>query len=62
IVHATMYIAPDNVIPCEDIKENLNCLPIVTLKEGHLGWFAGENAPLGCPWTDPYVHGFPPRS
>ncbi|GJR98584.1 reverse transcriptase domain-containing protein [Tanacetum coccineum] len=30
-----------------DIKENLNCLPIVTLKGGHLGWVAGENAPLG---------------
>ncbi|GJV12261.1 RNA-directed DNA polymerase, eukaryota, partial [Tanacetum coccineum] len=24
----------------------------------HLGWVAGENAPLGCPWTDPMFMDF----
>ncbi|KAK9053084.1 hypothetical protein SSX86_029714 [Deinandra increscens subsp. villosa] len=51
-------IAPDRAIPREDIKENPNCLLIVTPKGGHLGWVAGENAPQGCPWTDPMVMDF----
>ncbi|KAI7736968.1 hypothetical protein M8C21_027244, partial [Ambrosia artemisiifolia] len=51
-------IAPDRAIPREDIKENPNCLLIVTPKGGHLGWVAGENAPVGCPWTDPMVMDF----
>nr|GEW26751.1 putative reverse transcriptase domain-containing protein [Tanacetum cinerariifolium] len=51
-------IAPDNAIPREDIKANPNCLLIVTPKGGHLGWVAGENAPVGCPWTDPMVMDF----
>ncbi|MFS8029732.1 hypothetical protein Hanom_Chr17g01525741 [Helianthus anomalus] len=51
-------IAPDRAIPREDIKENPNCVLIVTPKGGHLGWVAGENAPQGCPWTDPMVMDF----
>ncbi|KAL4570597.1 hypothetical protein LXL04_026255 [Taraxacum kok-saghyz] len=51
-------IAPDRAIPREDIKMNPNCLLIVTPKGGHLGWVAGESAPLGCPWTDPMVMDF----
>ncbi|KAK7312134.1 hypothetical protein VNO77_35762 [Canavalia gladiata] len=48
-------IAPYRGIPREDIKENPNCLLIVTPKGGHLGWVAGDEAPLGAPWTDPLV-------
>ncbi|KAJ1280204.1 hypothetical protein BS78_04G213300 [Paspalum vaginatum] len=48
-------IAPSRGIPREDIKENPNCLLIVTPKGGHLGWVAGDEAPFGCPWTDPIV-------
>ncbi|KAD3641407.1 hypothetical protein E3N88_30631 [Mikania micrantha] len=51
-------IAPDRAIPREDIKGNPNCLLVVTPKGGHLGWVAGENAPRGCPWTDPMVMDF----
>ncbi|KAF7828098.1 embryogenesis-associated protein EMB8-like [Senna tora] len=51
-------IAPSRGIPREDIKENPNCLLIVTPKGGHLGWIAGDEAPLGCPWTDPLVIDF----
>ncbi|XP_076881400.1 embryogenesis-associated protein EMB8-like [Bidens hawaiensis] len=51
-------IAPDKAIPRDDIKENPNCLLIVTPKGGHLGWIAGENDPVGCPWTDPMVMDF----
>ncbi len=28
---------------------------VVTLFGGHLGWVAGNEAPFGCPWTDPLV-------
>nr|CAB3450517.1 unnamed protein product [Digitaria exilis]CAB3505132.1 unnamed protein product [Digitaria exilis] len=48
-------IAPSRGIPREDIKANSNCLLIVTPKGGHLGWVAGDEAPFGCPWTDPIV-------
>ncbi|XP_062146653.1 embryogenesis-associated protein EMB8 [Alnus glutinosa] len=48
-------IAPSRGIPREDIKENPNCLLIVTPKGGHLGWVAGVEAPRGAPWTDPVV-------
>ncbi|KAL0016101.1 hypothetical protein SO802_003170 [Lithocarpus litseifolius] len=48
-------IAPSRGIPREDIKENPNCLLIVTPKGGHLGWVAGVDAPRGAPWTDPVV-------
>jgi len=48
-------IAPSRGIPREDIKANPNCLLIVTPKGGHLGWVAGDEAPFGCPWTDPIV-------
>ncbi|KAF3322441.1 embryogenesis-associated protein EMB8 isoform X1 [Carex littledalei] len=51
-------IAPSRGIPREDIKENPNCLLIVTPKGGHLGWVAGDEAPFGCPWTDPVVMEF----
>lgn len=51
-------IAPDRGIPREDIKQNPNCLLIVTPKGGHLGWVAGPGAPLGAPWTDPFVIDF----
>ncbi|KAL2527772.1 esterase/lipase/thioesterase family protein [Abeliophyllum distichum] len=51
-------IAPSRGIPREDIKENPNCLLIVTPKGGHLGWVAGGEAPLGAPWTDPMVMDF----
>lgn len=51
-------IAPSRAIPREDIKENLNCMLIVTPKGGHLGWVAGAEAPLGAPWTDPVVMDF----
>ncbi|KAG2398169.1 Embryogenesis-associated protein [Vigna angularis] len=51
-------IAPNRGIPREDIKENPNCLLVVTPKGGHLGWVAGDEAPLGAPWTDPLVMDF----
>ncbi|CAL0334275.1 unnamed protein product [Lupinus luteus] len=51
-------IAPNRGIPREDIKENPNCLLVVTPKGGHLGWIAGDEAPLGAPWTDPLVMEF----
>ncbi|KHN46491.1 Embryogenesis-associated protein EMB8 [Glycine soja] len=51
-------IAPNRGIPREDIEENPNCLLIVTPKGGHLGWVAGDEAPLGAPWTDPLVMDF----
>jgi hypothetical protein len=31
---------------------------IVTPQGGHLGWVAGDEAPFGCPWTDPIVMEF----
>uniref|UniRef100_A0A5B7C7H0 AB hydrolase-1 domain-containing protein n=1 Tax=Davidia involucrata TaxID=16924 RepID=A0A5B7C7H0_DAVIN len=51
-------IAPSRGIPREDIKENPNCLLIVTPKGGHLGWVSGVEAPRGAPWTDPVVMDF----
>ncbi|KAK2981920.1 hypothetical protein RJ640_019140 [Escallonia rubra] len=51
-------IAPSRGIPHDDIKENPNCLLIVTPKGGHLGWVAGSEAPRGAPWTDPVVMDF----
>lgn len=36
-------------------QANPNCLLIVTPQGGHLGWVAGDEAPFGCPWTDPIV-------
>ncbi|KAM0923606.1 hypothetical protein ACQ4PT_005406 [Festuca glaucescens] len=51
-------IAPSRGIPREDIKANPNCLLIVTPQGGHLGWVAGDEAPFGCPWTDPIVMEF----
>lgn len=51
-------IAPSRAIPRQDIKENPNCLLIVTPKGGHLGWVAGDDAPTGAPWTDPLVMDF----
>lgn len=36
-------------------QENPHCLLIVTPKGGHLGWVAGDEAPLGAPWTDTVV-------
>lgn len=51
-------IAPSRGIPREDIKANPNCLLIVTPEGGHLGWVAGNEAPFGCPWTDPIVMEF----
>ncbi|KAL6349476.1 hypothetical protein AAG906_034133 [Vitis piasezkii] len=51
-------IAPSRGIPREDIKENPNCVLIVTPKGGHLGWVAGPEAPRGAPWTDPVVMDF----
>ncbi|KAL5719011.1 embryogenesis-associated protein emb8 [Ranunculus cassubicifolius] len=51
-------IAPARGIPRDDIKENPNCLLIVTPKGGHLGWVAGDDAPIGAPWTDALVMDF----
>ncbi|KAK9716713.1 hypothetical protein RND81_06G252500 [Saponaria officinalis] len=51
-------IAPARGIPFKDIEENENCLLIVTPKGGHLGWVAGNEAPFGAPWTDPFVINF----
>jgi hypothetical protein len=45
-------ISPSRGIPREDIKENPNCLLVVTLNGGHIGWVAGDDAPFGAPWTD----------
>ncbi|KAK8591609.1 hypothetical protein V6N13_031648 [Hibiscus sabdariffa] len=45
-------IAPIEATPYEDIKENPNCMLIVTPQGGHLGWVAGDEAPFGAPWTD----------
>ena len=47
-----------NNLFCITSQANPNCLLIVTPKGGHLGWVAGENAPVGCPWTDPMVMDF----
>ncbi|XP_020084479.1 embryogenesis-associated protein EMB8 [Ananas comosus] len=55
---ATDPIAPSRGIPREEIKENPNCLLIVTPQGGHLGWVAGDEAPFGAPWTDPVVMEF----
>ncbi|KAL5539728.1 hypothetical protein UlMin_043857 [Ulmus minor] len=55
---ATDPIAPNRGIPREDIKENPNCMLIVTPNGGHLGWVAGDEAPLGAPWTDPIIMDF----
>ncbi|XP_020590731.1 embryogenesis-associated protein EMB8 [Phalaenopsis equestris] len=51
-------IAPSRCIPREEIKQNSNCMLIVTPKGGHLGWVAGEEAPFGAPWTDSVVMEF----
>ncbi|XP_076927679.1 embryogenesis-associated protein EMB8-like [Bidens hawaiensis] len=51
-------IAPARGIPREAIKMNSNCMLIVTPEGGHLGWVAGDEAPFGCPWTDPVVMDF----
>ncbi|KAF4389449.1 embryogenesis-associated protein EMB8 [Cannabis sativa] len=51
-------IAPNRGIPRKDIKENPNCLLIVTPQGGHLGWVAGDEAPIGAPWTDTVVIDF----
>nr|XP_043607339.1 embryogenesis-associated protein EMB8-like [Erigeron canadensis] len=51
-------IAPARGIPREAIKENSNCMLIVTPKGGHLGWIAGDEAPFGAPWTDRVVMDF----
>eukprot|EP00252_Welwitschia_mirabilis_P014777 TRINITY_DN3276_c0_g1_i3.p1 TRINITY_DN3276_c0_g1~~TRINITY_DN3276_c0_g1_i3.p1 ORF type:complete len:384 (+),score=49.73 TRINITY_DN3276_c0_g1_i3:235-1386(+) len=51
-------IAPYRATPQEEIKENANCLLVVTPYGGHLGWVAGNEAPFGAPWTDPLVMEF----
>lgn len=51
-------IAPERGIPREDIKENPDCLLVVTPKGGHLGWVAGPETPFGAPWTDSVVMEF----
>ncbi|KAI4312660.1 hypothetical protein MLD38_037462 [Melastoma candidum] len=51
-------ISPSRGIPRDDIKENPNCVLVVTPQGGHLGWVAGAEAPLGAPWTDPLVVDF----
>ncbi|KAM0059932.1 putative alcohol O-acetyltransferase [Helianthus debilis subsp. tardiflorus] len=51
-------IAPARAIPREAINANSNCMLIVTPEGGHLGWIAGDEAPFGCPWTDPVVMDF----
>ncbi|GAB4858099.1 Embryoproteinsis-associated protein emb8, variant 3 [Ancistrocladus abbreviatus] len=51
-------IAPARGIPRQGIEENQHCLLIVTPKGGHLGWVAGDEAPFGAPWTDPFVIDF----
>lgn len=51
-------IAPARGIPHEDIKENSNCMLIITPEGGHLGWLAGNEAPFGAPWTDSVVMDF----
>ncbi|KAI4312684.1 hypothetical protein MLD38_037485 [Melastoma candidum] len=51
-------IAPSRGIPPDDIKENPNCVLVVTPQGGHLGWVAGAETPLGAPWTDPLVVDF----
>eukprot|EP00252_Welwitschia_mirabilis_P001173 TRINITY_DN11092_c0_g1_i1.p1 TRINITY_DN11092_c0_g1~~TRINITY_DN11092_c0_g1_i1.p1 ORF type:complete len:464 (-),score=44.44 TRINITY_DN11092_c0_g1_i1:233-1624(-) len=48
-------IAPSRAIPEEEIKENSNCLLVVTPYGGHLGWVSGAEAPFGAPWPDPLV-------
>lgn len=40
------------------LKENPNCLLIVTPQGGHLGWVAGDEIPFGAPWTDHVVMEF----
>ncbi|KAI4312693.1 hypothetical protein MLD38_037494 [Melastoma candidum] len=51
-------IAPSRGIPRDDIKENPNCVLVVTPQGGHLGWVAGAETPLGAPWTDLLVVDF----
>ena len=60
------FIYLSSLISTQDLKilysiifqENPNCLLIVTPKGGHLGWVAGDQAPIGAPWTDPVVMDF----
>jgi hypothetical protein len=40
------------------LQENPNTFLVVTPAGGHLGWIAGDEAPLGAPWTDPLVMDF----
>eukprot|EP00246_Nothoceros_aenigmaticus_P001554 TRINITY_DN12047_c0_g1_i1.p1 TRINITY_DN12047_c0_g1~~TRINITY_DN12047_c0_g1_i1.p1 ORF type:complete len:404 (+),score=36.01 TRINITY_DN12047_c0_g1_i1:256-1467(+) len=48
-------IAPIRAVPRPEIEANTNFLLVITPTGGHLGWIAGEDAPFGCPWTDPVV-------
>lgn len=45
-------IAVDKAIPREAIRNNPNCMLVVTPSGGHLGWIAGEGAPFNAPWSD----------
>lgn len=45
-------IAVSRSIPREAIRNNPNCVLVVTPSGGHLGWIAGEGAPFSAPWTD----------
>ncbi|GIL85488.1 hypothetical protein Vretifemale_14002 [Volvox reticuliferus] len=45
-------IAPKEATPFAALRENSNCVLVMTLTGGHLGWVAGPDAPFGAPWTD----------
>lgn len=40
-------IAPAKAIPKQAMRDNPNCILVVTPCGGHLGWVSGPEAPLG---------------
>ena len=44
-------IAPAKAIPRQALRDNPNCILVVTPYGGHLGWVSGPGAPLGAPWS-----------
>ena len=45
-------ICPIGCIPIEKIKQNENCVLVITPRGGHLGWVTAEDGWFGPPWSD----------
>jgi len=45
-------IAPVEAIPTDALRQNPNCILVVTPSGGHLGWCSGETGVRGAPWSD----------